>query len=806
MAVARGAGAMTALLVVWTWHPASTMTAVPQRSILAATLEAASVVPAAGQRSDPLSLVGSGCKSDQLQNLTLVDLLRLNLQDPELERSDSATRSERAEDDEKTTVVTTTTMTKPQSGAEATGVTKNDEGDLEALIGGLVSNVGAVVFMVFVMLAARRWYRPLYENNAIEGWGPQVPTPGMLGWAKASLSVTIEQAADHSGLDSAMYLEFQRLCRNVTATYGLPLLLVVGPINFAFGGGAAGDDTLSYFCMNNVRQGSPLFWLHSLCVWGVCIAVQQHVFRAQKKFLGLRYKWLRELPEPRATSILVECVPDEYRTDERLFNFFEDMFGEGRVKSAYLAKRAPELQAAWEGHEDAKQGIAKATYAWDKVQRNPKRRPLDPLTGEDLLEYYTKELHDSAVAIKEERAKARQALSTPCGVNGSNGFVTFYSTADAELATNLHYSSDAMEWVVSTPPPPQSLLWHDLEQDDEERNEYTFLGYALTACLYCLYLPIVLWITNIAMTIRMPGALQPLWESLAPTVGLQFMVCFLPTFLSWIFTACFTLKDDGWAQQILQNWYYIFQLVFIVLITAIGPSLFEFMYTLVYKPIAVLPILAQSMPFSTHFYMNYVILSWTCIAMELTRYMQIGKFFALRKLYEDEEARKLSEPEDQDYYGMGARYARTTIFANISIIYSTISPPVALFCWVTFMWGRAVYGYLVLFAETKKADLGGEFYVVAVNQLFIGNIIYCLTMTGILYENASTGLPATISLLSIGFVLFSMYRFDTEFNWETLPYEEHKADEKGERTPHGEYVQPEWRAVSAPRRRASVEF
>merc|ERR1719265_1684652 len=167
--------------------------------------------------------------------------------------------------------------------------------------------------MVAMMLYGRRWYRRLYENNVAEGWGPQIPTAGVFGWMRASLSVSVPEAADISGLDSALFLEFQRMCMNITATFGIPLLLIFGPINLVFGGNAAGEDTLSMLCLNNVQDKSVLFWMHAYVVWFVVGSIQWHVYRAQTKFMKLRFKWLREKPEPRATTIPVEGIPEEYQ-------------------------------------------------------------------------------------------------------------------------------------------------------------------------------------------------------------------------------------------------------------------------------------------------------------------------------------------------------------------------------------------------------------------------------------------------------------------------------------------------------------
>merc|ERR1740121_3088520 len=98
--------------------------------------------------------------------------------------------------------------------------------------------------------------------------------------------------------------------------------------------------------------------------------------------------------------------------------------------------------------------------------------------------------------------------------------------------------------------------------------------------------------TNLANLINM-GALQPLWQGLAPTIGLQFMVAFLPTFLIIIFRVFFTLKADAWAQSKLQIWYFWFQVVFVILATAIGQDVTGFSKTVVTDPFATFGLLAD---------------------------------------------------------------------------------------------------------------------------------------------------------------------------------------------------------------------
>jgi len=288
------------------------------------------------------------------------------------------------------------------------------------------------------------------------------------------------------------------------------------------------------------------------------------------------------------------------------------------------------------------------------------------------------------------------------------------------------------------------------------------------------------------------GPLQPLWQGFAPSVGLQFMVSFLPTFLILIFRFCFTLKDDSWAQQLLQNWYFVFQTVFVLLVTAIGGSMFDFLHMLVERPLGIFNLLGTTMPFATHFYMNYLVLQWMSHTLELTRYAPMAKWYVLRTMFDDETARQMSEPEDQDYYGIGSRTCRMTTNLCIGIIYGTMSPPILLLAFIEFLTCRVIYGYLIPFAETKKPDLGGVFWVQQLRHVFVGNIIFCIVMTGVLLGRASTHGPGIVAACSLPYVIWSMRRFEHAFSWKFLPFKELMDPPETKHKPKpdsGEYIQ-----------------
>jgi len=277
-------------------------------------------------------------------------------------------------------------------------------------------------------------------------------------------------------------------------------------------------------------------------------------------------------------------------------------------------------------------------------------------------------------------------------------------------------------------------------------------------------------------------------------MGLQIMVAFLPTFLITIYKFCFTLKAAAWAQHKLQAWYFWFQLFFVILITAVGQDVAGFTEALFTDPFALFGVMADTMPYATHYYMNYLVLQWMSNSMVLTRYIPLSKFKMFSQIFEEKEAKEMAEPEDQDYYGLGSRAAQWVTLAIIGVVYGTMSPPVTVLSLITFALMRLYYGYLLVYAETKKPDLGGVFWVMMLKHLFIGLLVYTILMTGVYYRRGANSGPMLVAMPSIFYVWWSMHRFDTAFAWETLPFgelTEHSTLSAKKRVIEGEYMQPE---------------
>jgi len=343
---------------------------------------------------------------------------------------------------------------------------------------------------------------------------------------------------------------------------------------------------------------------------------------------------------------------------------------------------------------------------------------------------------------------------------------------------------------MSCPPEPKDILWHDLQEDPTKQGAKVLTGYALLTGLFFAYMPLVLAVTNLAEIINL-GPLQPIWASLAPTLGLTVMVSFLPSLLFLIFDHCWVLQSTLMAQEEVHKWYYFFQVIFVILATAVGQNVEGFIETLVHDPLGIPAVMADTMPYATHYYMNFLVLQWVSHASNIVRISNITKYFTFCKLYDEDTAKKKAEPEDQAYYGIGGRSARFTINMALGIVFGTLSPPINILVWINFYICRGIFGYMLPFCETKKGDLGGVFFVTQLRGLYTAMMIYVILMAAVLYQRSNSVIPGTIATASFVYVFWAWKKFERSFLWEKIPHSQIFQTATKRKKAAGAFVQPE---------------
>jgi len=211
----------------------------------------------------------------------------------------------------------------------------------------------------------------------------------------------------------------------------------------------------------------------------------------------------------------------------------------------------------------------------------------------------------------------------------------------------------------------------------------------------------------------------------------------------------------------------------------VGNSLFQTLISVLKQPEQLLWLLARTLPFSTHFYLNYMTVQCGVEGLQMMRMAQLVKFTALKPIFGEDRAKELCEPEDQAAGGIGGRSARLAALLVIALVFSTLAPSILLISLVNFSLARVVYTYLFTHAETRKGDSGGIHWETQIKNVQYALLIYILLMTGVLYERKNW-ICALIAAASVTYWKYVMDKAAREVKVETLSFAEIRSVEEKE--------------------------
>mmetsp|Transcript_12975 Transcript_12975/g.24535 ORF Transcript_12975/g.24535 Transcript_12975/m.24535 type:complete len:802 (+) Transcript_12975:15-2420(+) len=695
------------------------------------------------------------------------------------------------------------------------GLKVNSAADSEALRSSFLFNLGLILAYMALFAVLQRWKPMVYSHNTLIQKAPE-PHPS---WFGAWLSS--EEVETYAGLDGALMIEFCNLGMKICAYLGAPLCAICLPVYYVMGKhpGENADEctsavhfslrsSLDLFSISSLRcNGLGMRWVLAAFTWIVVFAVQRLLWNAHKGFVQRRVAWLQQRPKPQSSTILVTNIPPRYRSDSKLKEYFDYLFPGGTVERVYIVKKLSSLAALLEEFDIAEQRLHESHYLWLRADKDPSKRPQIKVIqdGEavDSIDHYTALMEHLQRHIEGEREQIRRADQfTEEELSGAAAFVTFQASRDAEMALRLRLEPEGHLFTMEYPPVPRDVSYEDLLRGPGQRQGLHLLGYLLIFMVFLLFLPFIGaassivnlenleridWVHHI---IQSSSSLQSIMEGIFATLLLSVFMAFLPTTLHFIIGATFTLSSKAESQLYLQQWYFWFQMIFVLLVTVIGTSLWQRFADVIQSPTSVVLDLAGSLPNTSTFYMSYVILQWSVSVLNVLRYQNVLKFLAWSAVSEEARAKELSEPEDADYYGIGSRSARLNLVLAIGMVFSLVSP---ICLWITFAYfliNRLVLSYLVVFAETQKPDLGGYFWAQQLRHAHLTLPIFVMVMTGCLWTEPYGG-PGVFALGSI--VMWAVeYSRWADILWETLSFRAVvEGAEKGSTSSGETYVQPE---------------
>jgi len=713
------------------------------------------------------------------------------------------------------------------------GVRDNNIHDEQELAFALCFNI-LLCGLVLLVWSFLRWaypmvyaYRSLDADAALQhnADGATEAPGGIFGWIRQIRGLTDEQVLEQGGLDCLMLATYYRLCRNIMFWSGGACILVLCPMHAYYSRDKPGLDMLSRISMEALiaepATTDPVpYWIHAVMVWFVVITTLQQVYRQHCLYLDLRFAWLCKLQKPQSTTLLIENIPNDLRSDSALHAYFVKLFGSDAIERAYLVRRTQILRHLIGARDAAADGLREAEASWANENNDPARRPIAHAQGElcccagegeDAILLYSRRLKLFQARVDMARKGVEDGVSlmdtTTGGVCSQAGFVTFTSLRACRLASREQYKPDAAVLMPSAPPAPEDVDYESLGQDPIIQGSQRWLFGVCLFFIFLAWLPLVASVgqlvnfseieNHIPFVRRVTNdrpSLSILMQAIVSTSLLRLVMSLMPCALMWGIRRFLAPKSGNDAQLRLQGVYFMFLVIFVLLITAISSSVWHTIVALINSPTLVLPMLATSLPGKSHWYTEFLLLGWLADITELIRITNLMTFLGFKWLLGDREAKRRAEPQDQDFYGMGARMARIALHMTIALAFCTCFPLISIVGWIFFSIGSCTHVYLIIFAEDKVADYGGEFWVEGLKYILWALVLFVLIMSGVLHEHSPWSWKPTVFALTSILSIFIYWRLLNNLVWQSLPFETiAEVDDRhlSERPALGGYVQSE---------------
>lgn len=605
---------------------------------------------------------------------------------------------------------------------------------------------------------------------------PTVPS-GIFGWAKASFNLRLDDMMDEVGMDQTMLLEFTHFGMKAMFGIGVPAMLILAPLHSTSTHDA---DLLSWISLSNADE-EWIIWVHVFFVWYVVLFVLYLVWHVQRgRVRSRRSHWLSKQQEPMATSLLVEGIPEKARTEESLAKFFNKIFDKQVVKAASFVRDTSRLLPLLEERDQVSEELAEEVCLHQQSQHG--------VGGSDP--FHLQQMEDLEKRYKRIAAEVEEVAEFIfCSQNFAYdaAFVTFCDRRHAEFARRLKYSDDPTVYRVSMAPAPSDVNFSSFSNTTANLVKgRALLGRLFVASVFFFFLPVVIGISSMlsvdSLSQMAPGLkdwatehtwLMAAWEALWGTSLLSMLMDLVPWILREVFRRFYRLRSGAKCQHKIQRWYFFFLVVFVLLVTAVGTSLFEAAARFAQAPLQVWWLLADQLPHATNFYLRYAVLLWGTPFVDLIRCMPLFRFWrALNSGESGHFAKQLAEPEDQAFHGIGARSARWTLHVVLGLTLCSLQPFIPMILGFGFLFRRLVFGFLIVFAETRKPDLGGQLWRVQMQHTQLGLVIYIMVMTLILLDREESMVAAILAGSSGFFVALFWFWYPTLLDLHSLPVQQ----------------------------------
>lgn len=392
--------------------------------------------------------------------------------------------------------------------------------------------LGFVVMIIFEYFRVRQL--DIYTPNLRKDEKNEIPVPTrrIFGWIGKLWRLSDDDMMHIAGLDAYVYLRFVKMMFRIgiACSSGLFILLPI----YVTAPGNVGVEGINKYSMGNIELGGKRLWASVVVAYVFTFIFLLSIHREYENFARARTKFFngedKTLPPQMAYTVVVENIPTEYRSSEKLREFFDGLFP-GEVLFASMAVHLEKLNDLVKERHDLLVKLEQANAEWEASGR--KSRPkitkatwysfisgatntassADATT--DAIDFYSDQIaivseqifqlqqeadkvseggtnflsHASNIIpgflgnpAKAITGKIKGAIPTDIDINltdklvSGSALVTFRSRRTAAVAAQIPILAEhAVGVKVQLSPAPTDIVWSNMDASTEHTESVAFL-------------------------------------------------------------------------------------------------------------------------------------------------------------------------------------------------------------------------------------------------------------------------------------------------------------------------------------------
>ncbi|KAI1850250.1 hypothetical protein JX266_004108 [Neoarthrinium moseri] len=655
------------------------------------------------------------------------------------------------------------------------------------------SFVTAVLFMV-IFVVIRKPFRRIYSPRTYIDLVPEKHrTPSAstshIDWIRALAKLDDKFILEHSSLDGYLFLRFMRTLIFICFVGSCITWPILFPVNATGGGRASQLDKLGF---GNVSDQSRL-WAHVIVAWVVYAFVMFLVARERLWLVGLRQAW--ELSKANASRLSSRTVL--YLDPPKVAPLDGDLhlnYGQ-EARRQWVITDTGKLNVLVSTRDSTANKLESTEVSYlrkvnRKRARMAKKQGSDAILSEDAItelrpihkDYYVfgkrtdaidhlrHKLQEAARKVEENR----QSCTADIHHNRSAVFVEYESQAAAQRAYKGNTTSHIMKPPnISIPSrligvPPKEVIWNNLAIPHAIRISRKSAANVIIALLIFFWSFISAFVGSISNVNylsdnfewlrwiqNLPDPILGLMTGLLPPLITSLLSSYVPIFMRYI------AKKSGepttvTAELQVQNWYFLFQVIQIFLVTALSSSATAFIPEIISQPHQIPLTLAKNLPKSSKFYLTYFILQGLgSSAKNVLNYSDLFQYYFFDRTVNNTPRKKYSQYTSLKGISWGKVYPKFTNFVIIALAYACISPLVLGLACVGLTLFYASYRHNLFFVIQPKLETKGRCYTRSLSQILTGVYVGELALIGLMGLRKATGPSILMGVLFIGTIIYN---------------------------------------------------